>query len=80
MNQLIYNLYLLYITNNSFGIVELQTNNTLFFTNKTFTEAKEARLQDAKFLVKKREKLILNTLIKFNGDYIKQKKDLITLI
>jgi len=44
MNQLIYNPYLLYITNNGFRIIGLQTNNILFLTNKTFTEAKEVRL------------------------------------
>ena len=43
-------------------------------------EAEEVRLQEAKFLVKEREKLTLNTLIKFNGGYIKQEKDLIALI
>ena len=32
------------------------------------------------FLINKKEKIILNTLIKFNGGYIKQKKDLIALI
>ena len=42
-------------------------------------EAEEARLQETKFLVKEREKFTLNTPIKFNGDYIKQEKDLITL-
>jgi hypothetical protein len=54
MNQLIYNPYLLYTNSNSFGIIGLQTNNTLFFTNKTFIEAKKARLQEAKFLIKKK--------------------------
>jgi len=44
MNQLIYNPYLLYINSNSFRIIGLQTNNILFFTDKTFIEAKEVRL------------------------------------
>ncbi len=67
------------MTNNGFRIVGLQTNNTLFLTNKTFAEAKKLRLQEAKFLAKEKEKLILNTPIKFNRGYIKQEKDLITL-
>ena len=79
MNQLIYNPYLLYTNSNGFGIVGLQTDNILFLTNKTFVKAKEVKLQKAKFLVKEREKLTLNTLIKFNGGYIKQEKDSITL-
>ena len=79
MNQSIYNPYLLYTNSNGFGIIELQTNDTLFLTDETFVKAEEVKLQKAKFLVKKREKLTLNTLIKFNRGYIKQKKDLITL-
>jgi hypothetical protein len=77
MNQLIYNPYLLYMNSNGFRIVKLQTNNTLFLTDKTFIKIKEVKFQKAKFLVKKREKLTLNTPIKFNKGYIKQKKDLI---
>ena len=79
MNQSIYNPCLLYTNSNGFGIVKLQTDDILFLTNKTFMEAKKVKLQKAKFLIKEREKLALNTLIKFNGGYIKQEKDLITL-
>ena len=71
MNQSTYNPCLLYTTNNGFGIVGLQTDDTLFLTNKTFAEAKKLRLQDAKFLAKERKKLTPNTPIKFNGGYIK---------
>ena len=44
MNKLIYNPYLLYTTNNGLKIVGLQTNNILFFADKTFAEAKELKL------------------------------------
>ena len=44
MNQLIYTPYLVYINSNSFGFIGLQTDNILFLTNKTFTEAKEVKL------------------------------------
>jgi len=37
--------------------MELQTNNILFLTNKTFIEIKEIKLQEAGFLAKEREKL-----------------------
>ena len=79
MNQSTYDPCLLYTNSNGFGIVGLQTNDILFLTDKTFVEAKEARLQEIKFLAKEREKLILNTPIKFNGGYIKQEKDSIAL-
>jgi len=44
MNQLTYNPYLLYTTNNSFKIIGLQTNDILFLADKTFIKAKEVRL------------------------------------
>jgi hypothetical protein len=40
---------------NSLGIVGLQTNDTLFLADKTFADAKEAELQDIKFMAKLRE-------------------------
>jgi hypothetical protein len=79
MNQSIYNPCLLYTTNNGFGIIGLQTNDTLFLTDKTFAKAKETKLQEAGFLAKEREKLTQTTPIKFNGGYIKQDKDSIIL-
>jgi len=52
MEQLTYNLYLLYSPSNGLGIVGLQTDNTLFLADRTFTDAKETKLQEAKFLAK----------------------------
>jgi hypothetical protein len=52
MEQLTYNLYLLYTPLNGLGIIRLQTDNTLFLADQTFTDAKETKLQEAKFLVK----------------------------
>ena len=79
MNQSIYDPCLLYTNSNSFRIVGLQINNILFFADETFVKAKEVKFQKVKFLIKKREKFTLNILIKFNGGYIKQEKDLIAL-
>jgi len=67
------------MNSNGFRIVRLQTNNILFFADKTFVEAKEVKFQETKFLIKEKEKLILNTPIKFNRGYIKQEKDSIAL-
>jgi len=79
MNQSTYDPCLLYTNSNGFGIVGLQIDDTLFLADETFVEAEEAKLQEAKFLAKEREKLTLNTPIKFNGGYIKQEKDSIAL-
>jgi len=70
MEQLIYNPYLLYTPLNGLGIVRLQTNNTLFLADQTFTDAKETKLQEAKFLVKPQEQLTKQTPIKFNRGLI----------
>ena len=74
-----YNLCLLYINCNSFGIVGLQTDNTLLLANKTFAKSEETKLQEANFLAKEREELTRTTLIKFNRGHIKQEKDSIIL-
>ena len=66
-----YNLCLLYTNHNGFGIVGLQTDNTLFLADETFAKSKETELQEANFLAKEREELIQTTLIKFNRGYIK---------
>ena len=44
MEQLTYNFYLLYTLLNGFGIIRLQTNNTLFLADQTFIDAKETKL------------------------------------
>jgi len=51
MDQSIYDPCLLY-SNKPFGIVSLQTNNTLFLADNTFTEAKQSELYKAKFMAK----------------------------
>jgi hypothetical protein len=61
---------LLYINKNSFGIIDLQTNNTLFLANKSFAKAKESELHKTNFLAKDREQLTFLTLIKFYSGQI----------
>src|SRR6266702_5718510 len=48
ITQLTYNPYLLY-SNKPFSIVGLQTDNILFFTDKTFIDIEENELYKAKF-------------------------------
>jgi hypothetical protein len=79
MEQSTYDPCLLYTPLNGLGIVGLQTDNTLFLADQTFTDTKETELQEAKFLAKPREQLTEQTLIKFNGGLITQEGNLIKL-
>jgi hypothetical protein len=69
MTQLTYNPCLLY-NNKLFGIVGLQTDNTLFLVDKTFADTEENKLNKAKFIAKEQERLTVATLLKFNGAII----------
>jgi hypothetical protein len=69
MTQLTYDPCLLY-SNKLFGIVGLQTDNTLFLIDKTFTNTKENKLYKAKFMAKKQKRLTVATPLKFNGAII----------
>ena len=79
MDQSTYDPCLLYTNRNGFGIVGLQTDDTLFLADETFAKSEETELREANFLAKEREELIQTTLIKFNRGYIKQEKDSIIL-
>ena len=50
----------------SFGIVDLQTNDTLILEAFEFANAEEKAIKIAKFLIKEREHLTANKSIKFN--------------
>jgi hypothetical protein len=65
ITQLTYDLCLLY-SNKLFGIISLQTDDTLFFADKTFVNTEKNKLYKAKFIAKKRERLTVITLLKFN--------------
>ncbi|KAI0995299.1 hypothetical protein K3495_g12883 [Podosphaera aphanis] len=60
---------LLYSNNSEgdFGIVGLQTDETIFLANGSFATKEEVKLKQAKFLAKEREKLDINNPIRFNG-------------
>ena len=51
MDQSTYNPCLLY-NDKPFKIIGLQTDNTLFLINNTFTEAEQSELHKAKFIAK----------------------------
>jgi hypothetical protein len=52
--------------NNSFGIVGMQTDNTLLLADNVFANTEEAELQKAGFLLKECKRLIINNPTKFN--------------
>jgi hypothetical protein len=66
-------------SNNPFGIVGLQTDNTLFLADETFAEAKQIELDKAKFMAKEREQLTAEAPLKFNRGLIHLITDRITL-
>ena len=70
MAQSTYNPCLLYTPTNGFGVVGLQTDNTLLLADPEFAHAEETELQKAKFLAKDREQLTVQHPIKFNGGQI----------
>lgn len=53
-----------------FGIVGLQTDDTLFLGDSEFAELEQNKLIKAKFLAKEREVLDVDSPIKFNGGLI----------
>ena len=75
MQESTYDPCLLYTNKNGFGVVGLQTDDTLFLANDTFAASEDLNLRKASFLAKEREKLTLTTPIKFNGGQIKLEND-----
>lgn len=66
-------------SNEPFGIVGLQTDDTLFLADDSFAEAEQQELSKAKFLAKEREQLTAATPLQFNGGLIRLVPDGITL-
>ncbi|KAI1002056.1 hypothetical protein K3495_g6146 [Podosphaera aphanis] len=65
---------------NGFGIVGLQTDDTLLLADKLFANAEKTKFKEAKLLAKEREKLTENSPPNFNGSQNSQKNDSIFLI
>ena len=63
-----YNVYfLIIIKKEAFGFVGIQTDNTLILVLKEFLALKDNKFNKAKFLIKLKEALVLETLLIFNG-------------
>jgi hypothetical protein len=64
----IFNLCFLIITTGTlFGIISMQTNNTIILRDNQFLTLKEDKLVKANFIAKLKEKLNLIILLLFNG-------------
>ena len=66
---------LLITNNNGFGLVGLQTDDTLVLADKTFADQEQKSLTEAKLLAKDREQLTTSTPLKFNGGEITLESD-----
>jgi hypothetical protein len=66
---------LITITKTVFGVVRIQTNDTLILGSKKFNTIKDEELTKAKFSAKPKELLSLETLLIFNGYILTQKKE-----
>jgi hypothetical protein len=78
MDQSTYDPCLLY-SNRPFGVVGLQTDDTLFLADDEFAKLEENELQKAQFMAKEREQFTAATPIKFNGGQIRLLDDGIAL-
>jgi hypothetical protein len=74
MDQSTYDLCLLH-SNSPFGIVGLQTDDTLFVGDDVFAEQEQVQLEKARFLAKERKRLSIDHNLKFNGGIIQLHDD-----
>ena len=73
-----YNPYFLIITKKEvFGLIGMQTNNILILALEEFSVLEDDKLSKAKFLIKPKEALVLETLLIFNRYILIQYKDTI---
>jgi len=79
MDQSTYDPCLLFSTQ-PFGLVGLQTDDTLFVGDADFAKEEQEKLEKARFLAKEREQLTPSHDLKFNSGIIYLDDDGITLI
>ena len=70
-----YNPYFLITTKEVFGLIGMQTDNTLILALEEFLVLEDNKLSKAKFLIKPKEALVLETLLIFNRCILIQYKD-----
>jgi hypothetical protein len=70
MTKSTYDPCLLFINQSVFGLIEMQTDDTLMLRDDRFAELEESELKKAKLMFKRREMLITLISIKFNDEMI----------
>lgn len=70
---------LLHTTGDDFGLVGLQTDDTLILADASFATAEETKLQEAGFTSKDRERLTASHPLKFNGGNIRLEGETLVL-
>jgi len=71
--------FLITTTGISFGIVSMQTDNTIILGDEQFSALKEDELVKANLMAKPKEKLDSKILLLFNGCILSLNKDFIAL-
>ena len=67
------------ITEDGFGIIGMQIDDTIILADEPFSTLEENELLNAKFIVKPKEKLIPDSLLIFNGCVLVQDGSIISL-
>ena len=81
MNQSTYDPCLLYRNNDvHFGVVGLQTDDTLLLANEAFADREDSELRKAQLTAKEREQLTAKNPLKFNGGIVQLTPNGITLM
>jgi hypothetical protein len=66
-------------TEDGFGIVGMQTDNTIILVNEHFLTLEKNELLNAKFIAKSKEKLTPNSPLIFNGYVLVQNGNIMSL-
>jgi hypothetical protein len=80
MITLLYNPCLLVIIIYAFGLVEMQTDNTLILKDSKFKALKHKELVKANIIIKLIKQLLLDILLTFNKYIFRQEGDSILLV
>jgi hypothetical protein len=70
---------LIIIIEDGFGIVKMQTDDTIILANELFLTLEKNELLNAKFIVKSKEKLISDSPLIFNGCVLVQDGNIMSL-
>jgi hypothetical protein len=70
---------LIIIIKNGFGVVKMQTNDTIILANERFSTLEKNKLINVKFIAKPKEKLTPDSPLIFNGCVLIQNGNVMSL-